>query len=63
MGSGLDDDILRRYAWALACTQYVFLECYTDQYLLTVTSTGACDGMRVIQIKYLIQTNSSCVKH
>ena len=49
MGSGLDDDILRGYAWALAFTQYVLLDCYTDQYLLTITSTGACDGMRVIR--------------
>ena len=30
---------------SLAYTQYVLLECYTDQVLLTVTSKGAGDGM------------------
>ena len=43
------NDILRGYAWALAYTQYVLLECYTDQVLLTVTSTGVGDGMRVMR--------------
>ena len=47
MVSGLVS-VLRGYAWPLAYTQYVLLECYTDQGLLTVTSTGAGDGRRVI---------------
>ena len=48
MVSGLAS-ILRGHAGALACTQYVLLECYTDQVLLTVTSTGVGDGMRVMR--------------
>jgi hypothetical protein len=42
------DSTLSRHAWALAYTQYVLLECYSDQVLLTVTSTRVCDGMRVM---------------
>ena len=61
MVSGLAS-ILRGYAGPLAYTRYVLLECYTDQVLLTVTSAGAGDAMRVIPLKYLIQTNSSSVK-
>jgi len=31
------------------CMRYIYLECYTDQVLLTVTSTGVCGGMRVMR--------------
>jgi hypothetical protein len=44
--------ILRVHAGHWGCTGYIYLECYTDQYLLTVTSTGACVSMRVIKVSF-----------